>query len=103
MFKYILLLVAITTIGTAQAYTLKISIKDIDTNLPLNGVTSTIQAQSLTAYSNAEGIITFENLPEAMYARCLSLEGYELENKTIHVPLKTAGNGLHEKHCRRNG
>jgi iron complex outermembrane receptor protein len=55
MFKYILLLVAITTIGTAQAqYTLKISIKDIDTNLPLNGVTSTIQAQSLTAYSNAE-------------------------------------------------
>jgi iron complex outermembrane receptor protein len=68
MFKYILLLVAITTIGTAQAqYTLKISIKDIDTNLPLNGVTSTIQAQSLTAYSNAEGIITFENLTK-MYA-----------------------------------
>jgi iron complex outermembrane receptor protein len=91
MFKYILLLVAITTIGTAQAqYTLKISIKDIDTNLPLNGVTSTIQAQSLTAYSNAEGIITFENLPEAMYALSFQLEGYELENKTIHVPLKTA-------------
>jgi iron complex outermembrane receptor protein len=88
MFKYILLLVAITTIGTAQAYTLKISIKDIDTNLPLNGVTS-IQAQSLTAYSNAEGIITFENLHQQC-TRCLQLEGYELENKTIHVPLKTA-------------
>ncbi|NRS88394.1 iron complex outermembrane receptor protein [Flavobacterium sp. 7E] len=91
MFKYILLFVAIATIGTAQAqHSLKINIKDSDTNLPLNAVTATIQAQSLTAYSNDEGVISFENLAEGVYALSFQLEGYELENKTIQVPLITA-------------
>ncbi|MBE0393027.1 TonB-dependent receptor domain-containing protein [Flavobacterium sp. PL002] len=91
MFKYILLFVAIATIGTAQAqHSLKINIKDSDTNLPLNAVTATIQAQSLTAYSNDEGVISFENLAEGVYALSFQLEGYELENKTIQVPLLTA-------------
>ena len=90
MFKYILLFVAIATIGTAQAqHSLKITVKDIDSKVPLNAVRATIQAQSLTAYSNAEGIITFENLAEAMYSMSFQLEGYEVENKTIQVPLKT--------------
>ena len=90
MFKYILLFVAIATIGTAQAqHSLNITVKDIDSKLPLNAVRATIQAQSLTAYSNAEGIITFENLAEAMYSMSFQLEGYEVENKTIQVPLKT--------------
>ena len=91
MFKYILLFVAIATIGTAQAqHSLKINIKDSDTNLPLNAVTATIQAQSLTAYSNDEGVISFENLAEGVYALSFQLEGYELENKTIQVPLVAA-------------
>ena len=90
MFKYILLFVAIATIGTAQAqHSLNITVKDIDSKLPLNAVRATIQAQSLTAYSNAEGIITFENLDEAMYSMSFQLEGYEVENRTIQVPLKT--------------
>lgn len=90
MFKYILLFVAIATIGTAQAqHSLKITVKDIDSKVPLNAVRATIQAQSLTAYSNAEGIITFENLDEAMYSMSFQLEGYEVENRTIQVPLKT--------------
>ena len=90
MFKYILLFVAIATIGTAQAqHSLKITVKDIASKTPLNAVRATIQAQSLTAYSNAEGIITFENLAEAMYSMSFQLEGYEVENKTIQVPLKT--------------
>jgi iron complex outermembrane receptor protein len=90
MFKYILLFVAIATIGTAQAqHSLKITVKDIDSKLPLNVVRATIQAQSLTAYSNAEGIITFENLAEALYSMSFQLEGYEVENKTIQVHLKT--------------
>tara|TARA_R110000868_G_scaffold67582_9_gene200449 strand:- start:14465 stop:16633 length:2169 start_codon:yes stop_codon:yes gene_type:complete len=90
MFKYISLFVAIATIGTAQAqHSLKITVKDIDSKLPLNAVRATIQAQSLTAYSNAEGIITFENLDEAMYFMSFQLEGYVVENKTIQVPLKT--------------
>lgn len=91
MFKYILLFVAIATIGTAQAqHSLKINIKDSDTNLPLNAVTATIQALSLTAYSNDEGVITFENLAEGVYSLSFQLEGYELENKTIQVPLVAA-------------
>ncbi|MBG6061933.1 iron complex outermembrane receptor protein [Flavobacterium sp. CG_9.1] len=90
MFKYISLFVAIATIGTAQAqHSLKITVKDIDSKLPLNAVRATIQAQSLTSYSNAEGIITFENLDEAMYFMSFQLEGYVVENKTIQVPLKT--------------
>ncbi|SHL08400.1 TonB-dependent receptor plug domain-containing protein [Flavobacterium xanthum] len=90
MFKYISLVVAIATIGTAQAqHSLKITVKDIDSKLPLNAVRATIQAQSLTSYSNAEGIITFENLDEAMYFMSFQLEGYVVENKTIQVPLKT--------------
>jgi iron complex outermembrane receptor protein len=90
MFKYILLFVAIATISTAQAqHSLKITVKDIDSKLPLNAVRATIQAQSLTAFSNAEGIITFENLDEAMYSMSFQLEGYVVENKTIQVPLKT--------------
>ena len=90
MFKYISLFVAIATIGTAQAQdSLKITVKDIDSKLPLNAVRATIQAQSLTSYSNAEGIITFENLDEAMYFMSFQLEGYVVENKTIQVPLKT--------------
>ena len=90
MFKYISLFVAIATIGTAQSqHSLKITVKDIDSKLPLNAVRATIQAQSLTSYSNAEGIITFENLDEAMYFMSFQLEGYVVENKTIQVPLKT--------------
>jgi outer membrane receptor for ferrienterochelin and colicin len=91
MFKYILLFVAIATIGTAQAqHNLKINVKDIDTNQPLSGVNANIGQQSLSANSDEDGNILFENLQAGVYAFSFQLEGYETESKTVQIPLATA-------------
>jgi outer membrane receptor for ferrienterochelin and colicin len=91
MFKYILLFVAIATIGTAQAqHNLKINVKDIDTNQPLSGVNANIGQQSVSANSDEDGNILFENLQAGVYAFSFQLEGYETESKTVQIPLATA-------------
>jgi outer membrane receptor for ferrienterochelin and colicin len=91
MFKYILLFVAIATIGTAQAqHNLKINVTDKDTNQPLSGVNANIGQQSLSANSDEDGNILFENLQAGVYAFSFQLEGYETESKTVQIPLATA-------------
>jgi outer membrane receptor for ferrienterochelin and colicin len=91
MFKYILLFVAIATIGTAQAqHNLKINVTDKDTNQPLSGVNANIGQQSVSANSDEDGNILFENLQAGVYAFSFQLEGYETESKTVQIPLATA-------------
>ncbi|MBE8723404.1 TonB-dependent receptor [Flavobacterium hungaricum] len=87
MFKYILLIVAITTIGTAQAQNkIRVLIKDAQTNVPINGITAKIEQTNLSAVSNTEGLITFENLQQGVYNVSFSMEGYKSNITTFTIP-----------------
>ncbi|RZJ50864.1 MAG: TonB-dependent receptor [Flavobacterium sp.] len=90
MFKYILSIVAIITIGTAQAQNkIKIIIKDAQTSQPINSITAKIEKANLSSVSNAEGVIVFENLPQGVYNVSFSTEGYKTHMATFTIPLET--------------
>ena len=90
MFKYILSIVAIITIGTAQAQNkIKIIIKDAQTSQPINSITAKIEKANLSSVSNAEGVIVFENLPQGVYNVSFSTEGYKTQMATFTIPLET--------------
>ncbi|PXY40923.1 hypothetical protein DMB65_10125 [Flavobacterium cheongpyeongense] len=90
MFKYILSIVAIITIGTAQAQNkIKIIIKDAQTSQPINSITAKIEKANLSSVSNAEGVIVFENLPQGVYNVSFSTEGYKTHIDTFTIPLET--------------
>lgn len=87
MFKYILLIVAIATIGTAQAQnTIKVLIKDAETNQPINAVTSKIEQTNLVSKSDTNGTIIFENIPEGSHIISFSIEGYNNHKVTFAIP-----------------
>ncbi|MCC9070995.1 TonB-dependent receptor [Flavobacterium sp. F-65] len=87
MFKYILLIAAITTIGTAQAQNkIKVLIKDAQTSVPINGVTAKIEQTNVSSVSNAEGLIVFENLQQGVYNVSFSMEGYKSNMASFTIP-----------------
>lgn len=87
MFKYILLIVAIATIGTVNGQNkIKVVIKAAQTNEPVTGVTAKIETLKLTALSNADGVIIFENLPEGVHTVSFSIEGYQQHKATFTIP-----------------
>ncbi|MBF4491550.1 TonB-dependent receptor plug domain-containing protein [Flavobacterium sp. MR2016-29] len=89
MFKYILSIVAIITIGTAQAQNkIKILVKDAETSQPINSVTAKIEKANLSSASNAVGVIIFENLPQGVYNVSFSSEGYKTHAATFTIPLE---------------
>lgn len=89
MFKYILSIVAIITIGTAQAQNkIKILVKDAETSQPINSVTAKIEKANLSSASNAVGVIVFENLPQGVYNVSFSSEGYKTHVATFTIPLE---------------
>jgi outer membrane receptor for ferrienterochelin and colicin len=87
MFKYILLIVAIATIGTANGQNkIKVLIKAAETSDPITGVTAKIEALQLTAVSNADGVIIFENLPDGVHTVSFSIAGFEQHKATFTIP-----------------
>ncbi|PAM94583.1 hypothetical protein B4N84_11425 [Flavobacterium sp. IR1] len=87
MFKYILLIAAITTIGTAQAQNkIKVLIKDAQTSVPINGVTAKIEQTNVSSVSNTEGLIVFENLQQGVYNVSFSMEGYKSNMASFTIP-----------------
>jgi outer membrane receptor for ferrienterochelin and colicin len=87
MFKYILLIVAMATIGTTQAQnTIKVLITDAETNQPLNAVIAKIEQTNLVSTSDANGVIIFENLPEGIYTVSFSIEDYSKHNVSFTIP-----------------
>lgn len=87
MFKYILLIVAIATFGTAQAQnTIKIRIKDAETNQPINAVTAKIEQTNAVSTSDTNGTIIFENLLKGTHTVSFSVEGYSKHNASFTTP-----------------
>lgn len=87
MFKYILLIVAIATIGTAQAQnTIKVLIKDAETNQPINAVTAKIEQTNLVSKSDTNGAIVFENLLEGTHIVSFSIDGFSNHKVTFAIP-----------------
>lgn len=87
MFKYILLIVSIATIGTAQAQnTIKVHIKDAATHEPINGVTAKIEGTNLVSTSDTDGTVIFDNLPEGVHIASFSIEGYQSRKASFAIP-----------------
>jgi outer membrane receptor for ferrienterochelin and colicin len=87
MFKYILLIVAIATIGTAQAQNkIKVLTKDAETHQPINAVTAIIEGTNLISKSDTNGTIIFENVPEGTHTVSLSIEGYSNHKVSFTIP-----------------
>lgn len=87
MFKYILLIVAIATIGNAQAQNkIKFHIKDTATNEPINGATAKIEGTNLVLTSDDKGIIIFENLADGDYTLSVFIEGYGSRKALFKIP-----------------
>ena len=90
MFKYIILVVAIVTFGTAQAQnTVKFLLKNAETSEAIPGVTASIGQTNLSSVSNAEGLVIFENLQQGVYNVTFALEGYKSQIVTVTVPFKS--------------
>ena len=90
MFKYILLIVAIATIGTAQAQnSIKVIIKNAETSEPVNGVTAKIENTNASTVSNAEGLVLFENLAPGTYNLSLFIEGYKEQKVSFQIPFES--------------
>lgn len=87
MFKYILSVVAIAIIGTAQAQnTTKFLIKDVESQGPINGVTAKIEQTNLVSKSGRDGTIIFENVPEGVITISFSTEGYRKYSASFTIP-----------------
>jgi len=87
MLKYILLIVSIATIGTAQAQnTIKVHIIDADTHEPIKGVMAKIEETNLVSKSDPEGTVVFDNLPEGVYIASFSIEGYQSRKASFAIP-----------------
>jgi outer membrane receptor protein involved in Fe transport len=87
MFKYILLIVAMVTIGTAQAQNkIKILVKDAETHEPINGVTAKIKETNLVSESDTNGTIIFENIAEGTHTVSFSKEGYKEHKASFVIP-----------------
>jgi len=90
MFRHIILIVAIATFGTAQAQnTVKFLLKNTETNQTIPGVTASIGQTSLSAVSNEEGLVIFENLQEGVYNVSFSMEGYKSQIVSVTIPFKS--------------
>lgn len=89
MFKYIILVVAIVTFGTAQAQnTVKFLLKNAETSEAIPGVTASIGQTNLSSVSNAEGLVIFENLQQGVYNVTFAIEGYKSQIVPVTVPFK---------------
>ncbi|GGF14786.1 MULTISPECIES: TonB-dependent receptor [Flavobacterium] len=89
MFKYIILTLAIVTIGTAHAQnTVKFLLKNAETSEAMPGVTASIGQTNLSSVSNAEGLVIFENLQQGVYNVSFSMEGYKSQIVPVTVPFK---------------
>jgi len=89
MFKYIILVVAIVTFGTAQAQnTVKFLLKNAETSEAIPGVTASIGQTNLSSVSNSEGLVIFENLQQGVYNVTFAIEGYKSQIVPVTVPFK---------------
>lgn len=89
MFKYIILVVAIVTFGTAQAQnTVKFLLKNAETSEAIPGVTASIGQTNLSSVSNAEGLVIFENLQQGVYNVTFAMEGYKSQIVPVTIPFK---------------
>lgn len=87
MLKYIFLIVAIVTIGTAQAQNkIKFHIKDAETNEPIKGVAAKIEGTNLVLTSDDNGIVIFENLADGDYTLSVFIDGYGSHKTLFKVP-----------------
>ncbi|WP_406843471.1 TonB-dependent receptor plug domain-containing protein [Flavobacterium soyae] len=87
MFKYILLIVAIATIGTAHGQNkIKVLLKDAQTNEPIASVTAKIEDGNLMAVSDADGIAFFENVPQGAHTVSFSIAGYKEHKASFTIP-----------------
>ncbi|NWL02573.1 hypothetical protein DM790_17250 [Flavobacterium collinsii] len=83
MLKKILMILAITIIGSAHGQNkITIQIKDSFTNEPLKGVSAKIEAADSVFTSDKHGNISIENLKDGNYTLSISAPGY--------APIKTA-------------
>ncbi|EIA07689.1 tonB-dependent receptor [Flavobacterium frigoris PS1] len=81
------MIVAIATIGTAQAQnTIKVLIKDAETNQPINAVTAKIEQTNLVSKSDTNGAIVFENLLEGTHIVSFSIDGFSNHKVTFAIP-----------------
>jgi outer membrane receptor for ferrienterochelin and colicin len=91
MFKYILLIVAITSIGAVQAQNkIKIHLKDAATNELIKGASAKIEETNLVFISDNDGNILIENLPNGDYTVSISMEGYTPHKTLFNVPNSTS-------------
>lgn len=87
MFKYILLIVAIAFIGTAQAQnTIKFHIKNTETSEPIKGASAKIEETNSVFKSDNDGNITIENLKDGNYTLSISIDGYAPNKTVFKVP-----------------
>ncbi|MFD1604796.1 TonB-dependent receptor domain-containing protein [Flavobacterium artemisiae] len=87
MFKYILLIVAMAFIGTAQAQnTIKFHFKSAETNEPIKGASAKIEEINSVFISDNEGNVTIENLKDGSYTLTISDEGYTPNKTVFKVP-----------------
>lgn len=87
MLKYFFLIVAIVTIGTAQAQNkIKFHIKDAETNEPIKGVAAKIEGTNLVLTSDDNGIVIFENLADGDYTLSVFIDGYGSHKTLFKVP-----------------
>ena len=87
MFKYILLIVAIASIGTVQAQNkITFHIKNTSTNEPVKGASAKIEETNEVLSSDNNGNIIIENLKNGDYTLSISIEGYAPNKTLFKVP-----------------
>nr|WP_223678186.1 TonB-dependent receptor plug domain-containing protein [Flavobacterium hibisci] len=87
MLKYILLIVAITSIGTAQAQNkITFHIKNADNNEAVKGASAKIEETNSVISSGNDGNIIIENLKDGDYTLSISIEGFAPNKTLFKVP-----------------
>ncbi|WP_348797439.1 TonB-dependent receptor [Flavobacterium adhaerens] len=87
MLKYILLIVAITSIGTAQAQNkITFHIKNADNNEAVKGASAKIEETNSVILSGNDGNIIIENLKDGDYTLSISIEGFAPNKTLFKVP-----------------
>ncbi|MBD0725268.1 collagen-binding protein [Flavobacterium sp. L1I52] len=87
MIKYFICLAVLFSFSLTQAQnTIKIAVMNSQNREAVIGASATIENTPYSSVTNADGIITFENVPDGNYNLIIAAEYFETHKETIKVP-----------------